>query len=79
MTVHTNQETRRCTFTVCDQGFDVAAEDLTITTDEGLRMSVIWVDGYKVPITEDEADTLTVAGAVDGRRHLMVTEPGSVI
>ncbi|UVJ42293.1 DUF3203 family protein [Pseudomonas sp. LS1212] len=79
MYVHTNQETRRCTFTVDDQRFDVAAADLTVTTDEALRMSVVEVNGKKVPITEDEADTLTVAGAVDGRKHLKASVPGSVI
>jgi hypothetical protein len=35
--------------------------------------------GERVPITEQEADALTVAGAVDGRRHLKASEPGSVI
>jgi len=35
--------------------------------------------GQRVPITEAEADALTVAGAVDSRRHLKASTPGSVI
>jgi len=37
------------------------------------------LDGQRVYITEAEADALTVAGAVDGRRHLKVTDSDSVI
>ncbi|EJM62295.1 Protein of unknown function (DUF3203) [Pseudomonas sp. GM49] len=38
------------------------------------------IEGRRIHITltEAEADVLTVAGAVDGRRHLKVTESDSV-
>ncbi|EJT85508.1 hypothetical protein PPS11_08215 [Pseudomonas putida S11] len=42
-------------------------------------MSVALLAGQRVPITEAEADALTVAGAVDSRRHLKASTPGSVI
>ncbi|WP_370656553.1 DUF3203 family protein [Klebsiella pneumoniae] len=37
------------------------------------------MDADRVYITEQEADALTVAGAIDGRQHKKVTEPGSAI
>jgi hypothetical protein len=53
--------------------------EIEIVTDEQLRMSVAILAGERVPITEAEADALTVAGAVDSRRHLKASVPGSVI
>ncbi|PWB31837.1 DUF3203 domain-containing protein [Pseudomonas sp. SDI] len=55
------------------------AKNLRVVTDEALRMSIAELDGQRLPITEAEADALTVAGAVDGRRHLKASEPGSII
>ncbi|MNP86232.1 hypothetical protein D3C76_1863420 [compost metagenome] len=55
------------------------ASTITIVTDEALRMSVAQLGGERMPITEQEADALTVAGAVDGRKHLKASVPGSVI
>jgi hypothetical protein len=42
-------------------------------------MSAVELNGGRVYITEAEADALTVAGAVDGCKHLKVTDSGSVI
>ncbi|WP_288754112.1 DUF3203 family protein, partial [uncultured Pseudomonas sp.] len=44
-----------------------------------MRMSVAVLAEMRTPITELEADALTVAGAVDSRRHLKSTAPGSII
>ncbi|MEO6678438.1 MAG: DUF3203 family protein, partial [Pseudomonas sp.] len=41
--------------------------------------SAVELDHERVYITEPEADALTVAGAIDGRKHLKATDSGSVI
>ncbi|EUB74920.1 Protein of unknown function DUF3203 [Pseudomonas sp. GM41(2012)] len=53
--------------------------DVTIITDPEKAMSAVELDDRRFYITEAEADALTVAGAVDGRRHLKATDSGSVI
>ncbi|NUU39323.1 DUF3203 family protein [Pseudomonas sp. C2B4] len=53
--------------------------DVTIITDADKAMSAVDLDGRRIYITEAEADALTVAGAVDGRRHLKATDSDSVI
>jgi alkylation response protein AidB-like acyl-CoA dehydrogenase len=53
--------------------------DVKIITDEMKAMSAVDLNGQRVFITEAEADALTVAGAVDGRRHLKATDSDSVI
>jgi hypothetical protein len=55
------------------------ATELTVITDPEKAMSAVELNGGRVYITEAEADALTVAGAVDGRRHLKATDRGSVI
>jgi hypothetical protein len=53
--------------------------DVTIITDPEKAMSAVELNDRRFYITEAEADALTVAGAVDGRRHLKATDSGSVI
>ena len=36
------------------------------------------IEGRRIYLTEADADALTVAGAVDGRRHLKATESDSL-
>ncbi|MDD2061146.1 DUF3203 family protein [Pseudomonas sp. GD03860] len=79
MPIEIDPTNQRCTLIGDDLHIQGAAADVTVLTDEQLRMSVAELGGERVPITEAEADALTVAGAVDGRRHLKTTEPGSVI
>ena len=55
------------------------ASELTIITDPDKAMSVVELNGDRVYITEAEADALTVAGAVDERKHLKATDSGSAI
>ncbi|KKA10149.1 hypothetical protein VP02_02080 [Pseudomonas ogarae] len=55
------------------------ASELTIITDPDKAMSIVELNGDRVYITEAEADALTVAGAVDGRKHLKATDSGSAI
>ncbi|MGF6330401.1 hypothetical protein ABH909_003279 [Pseudomonas sp. BS3782 TE3695] len=53
--------------------------DVTIITDGEKSMSAVDLNGQRIYITEAEADALTVAGAVDERRHLKATDSDSVI
>ncbi|WP_367599541.1 DUF3203 family protein [Pseudomonas fulva] len=79
MPVEIDAQTQRCTLINDQQRLEGAARDVEIMTDEQIRMSVAVLAGMRTPITEIEADALTVAGAVDSRRHLKSTAPGSII
>lgn len=79
MPIEVDPTTRRCTLIGDELRLDGAGPDIEIVTDEQLRMSVAILAGQRLPITEAEADALTVAGAVDSRRHLKSSAPGSVI
>ncbi|KIY37871.1 MULTISPECIES: DUF3203 family protein [Pseudomonas] len=79
MPVEIDEATRRCTLIGEDLRIEGDGPAIEIITDEQLRMSVALLAGQRVPITEAEADALTVAGAVDSRRHLKASAPGSVI
>ncbi len=79
MPIEINETTKRCTLIADDLNIEGAASEVQVLTDEDLRMSVAELAGKRVPITEAEADALTVAGAVDGRRHLKSSAPGSII
>ncbi|NLA01597.1 DUF3203 family protein [Rhodococcus hoagii] len=79
MPVEIDTRTHRCTLINDQRRLEGAACDVEIMTDEQMRMSVAVLAGMRTPITEIEADALTVAGAVDSRRHLKSTAPGSII
>ncbi|MGE7993624.1 DUF3203 family protein [Pseudomonas sp. NPDC089554] len=79
MPVEIDESTGRCIITGQDLHLEALGPEVEIITDEQMRMSVALVQGARVPITESEADALTVAGAVDSRRHLKSSVPGSVI
>lgn len=79
MPVEIDTTTQQCTLIADRRRYSGLATDVHIITDETLRMSVAILDDNRVPITEHEADALTVAGAVDGRKHLKATSGGSVI
>ncbi|WP_223525503.1 DUF3203 family protein [Pseudomonas sp. A-B-26] len=77
MTVRIENQT--CFF-ILENGEEIRlCPDVTIITDSDKAMSAVDLNGQRVYITEAEADALTVAGAVDGRRHLKVTDSDSVI
>jgi len=79
MPIRIDETTQRCTLIGDDLNVEGDAREVQVLTDEHLRMSVAELAGKRVPITETEADALTVAGAVDGRRHLKSSAPGSII
>lgn len=74
-------EKQMCYFKVNEDGQEqrLAATDVTVSTDIAKAMSYVDLGTGRVYITEQEADALTVAGAVDGRQHKKVTEAGSAI
>jgi NAD kinase len=74
-------ENQTCYFKVNEDGQEhsLQAADVTVSTDIPKAMSYVQLDADRVYITEQEADALTVAGAIDGRQHKRVTEPGSAI
>ncbi|MEO8642054.1 DUF3203 family protein [Pseudomonas sp.] len=77
MTVRIENQT--CFF-ITENGEEIRqCPDVTIITDSEKAMSAVELDGQRVYITEAEADELTVAGAVDGRKHLKATDSDSVI
>ena len=77
MTVRIDNQT--CFFTT-ENGQQIRlCPDVTIVTDERKAMSAVDIEGQRIYITEAEADALTVAGAVDGRRHLKASDSDSVI
>ena len=78
MPIRIDETTQRCTLIGDDLNVEGNASEVQVLTDEQLRMSVAELAGKRVPITESEADALTVAGAVDGRRHLKSSAPGSI-
>ncbi|CAG8863655.1 hypothetical protein PS627_00593 [Pseudomonas fluorescens] len=79
MPVEVDETRQRCTLIGDKIRIEGTGPEVEIFTDEQLRMSVAVLAGERFPITEAEADALTVAGAVDSRKHLKASEPGSVI
>jgi len=77
MTVRIENET--CFFITANGEEIRLCPDVTIITDPEKAMSAVELNGQRFYITEAEADALTVAGAVDGRRHLKATDSDSVI
>ncbi|VVO41882.1 DUF3203 family protein [Pseudomonas fluorescens] len=77
MTVRIENQT--CFFDTDEVQEQRPAAEVTVITDPQVSMSAVELNGGRVYITEAEADALTVAGAVDGRRHLKASERGSVI
>ena len=74
-------ENHLCYFTLDDNGQEqsLPATRVTILTDNDKAMSYVDLAGERIYITEAEADALTVEGATDGRNHVKVQAPGSVI
>ncbi|EPJ80654.1 MULTISPECIES: DUF3203 family protein [Pseudomonas] len=72
-------DNQTCHFETANGTEQRPASELTIITDPDKAMSVVELNGDRVYITEAEADALTVAGAVDGRKHLKASESGSAI
>jgi hypothetical protein len=65
-----------CTAVVDGTRYSSPVIDVVITTNDTTHMSEADIGGMKVPITEAEADALTVYKAKDLRHHTIGVEPG---
>ncbi|AYG08163.1 DUF3203 family protein [Pseudomonas fluorescens] len=74
-------ENQTCYFKTDDNGEEQRCSvlEVTVITDSDKSMSAVEIDGQRIYITEAEADALTVAGAIDGRKHLKASTGDSVI
>ncbi|MFL1504882.1 DUF3203 family protein [Pseudomonas sp. O64] len=74
-------DNQTCYFKVDENGQErsLPAPEIEVLTDSLKSMSFVVVEGERIYITEAQADALTVAGAVDGRKHLKATDSDSVI
>ncbi|AIG01336.1 Protein of uncharacterised function (DUF3203) [Pseudomonas fluorescens] len=74
-------ENQTCYFKIDDSGEEQSRSVLQVKviTDSDKAMSAVEIDGQRIYITEAEADALTVAGAIDGRKHLKASTGDSVI
>ncbi len=67
---------QHCSAVVNGTTYRSAVIDVVITTNDATHMSEADIGGKKVPITEAEADALTVYKAKDLRHHTIGVEPG---
>jgi len=58
-----------CFALIDDVRYQSPVSDVVIITNDATHMSEAQIQGKSVPITEAEADTLTVHGAQDKRHH----------
>jgi hypothetical protein len=79
MPVHIDPSNQSCTLDAEGIHERGPASAVRVVTDSAKRMSMAELNGRRVPITEAEADALTVAGAEDARHHLRATDGDSVI
>jgi hypothetical protein len=67
---------QNCTAVIDGVEHRSAVINVVITTNDNTRMSEANIGGQQVPITEAEADALTVYHAKDKRHHTIGIEPG---
>lgn len=76
MPLEFNSDHTTCTAVVDGTPYSSPITDVVITTNDATHMSEANIRGQKVPITEAEADALTVYLAQDQRHHTVGVEPG---
>ncbi|AHF67637.1 MULTISPECIES: DUF3203 family protein [Pseudomonas] len=69
MTLEFDSAHQSCSVTFHDRILRSLVADVIITTNDATHMSEALIDGQHVPITEADADALTVQGAQDKRHH----------
>jgi hypothetical protein len=72
----TNQH---CSTLYKDVPYNSPVSEITVITNDATRMSEAQFGSESVPITEDEANTLTVYGAADKRHHTVERPEGKTI
>jgi len=76
MTLQFDSTYAHCSAVVDGTIYHSAVVDVVITTNDATHMSEADIGGGKVPVTEAEADALTVYKAKDLRHHTLGSEPG---
>ncbi|OQR36878.1 hypothetical protein BWR59_04225 [Pseudomonas sp. Bc-h] len=76
MPLEFDSSNQHCAAVVDGTTYRSAVIDVVITTNDATHMSQADIGGKKVPITEAEADALTVYKAKDLRHHTIGVEPG---
>ncbi|MDY7560109.1 DUF3203 family protein [Pseudomonas sp. 10B1] len=61
-----------CSAVIEEVRYESPIIEVVIITNDATHMSEAQIDGQSVSITEDEADSLTVLGALDKRHHTVV-------
>lgn len=69
MPVEIDPDHKTCSATLNDVVLSGLIAEVVISTNDQTHMSEALIDGTGVPITEAEADALTVHGAEDQRHH----------
>jgi hypothetical protein len=68
-----------CSTLYKDVSYRSPISEITVITNDATRMSEALFGGKGVPITEDEANALTVYGAADKRHHTIEHAEGKTI
>lgn len=68
-----------CSTLYQDVSYHSRVSEMTVVTNDATHMSEVLFGSKRVPITEDEADTLTVHGALDKRHHTVERTEGKAI
>lgn len=72
MSLEFDSNHEHCSALIDDVRYQSRVNNVVITTNDTTHMSEAQVGGKNVPITEEEADALTVYGAQDKRHHTVV-------
>lgn len=76
MPLEFDSNNKHCTAVVDGVSYNSAVADVDIRTNDITHMSEALIGGHSVPITEAEADALTVYKARDLRHHTVGVESG---
>lgn len=76
MPLEFDNNNERCTAVVDGTSYSSAVTDVVITTNDKTHMSEAQIGEKIIPVTEAEADALTVYKAKDLRHHTIGVEPG---
>jgi hypothetical protein len=74
VTVEIDPEKATCALTVQGLRYERPIGELRVTTDPDARMSLTAIDGMPVYLSEDQAEQLIAAGAIDERFNLIVDD-----
>lgn len=74
-----DETNKHCSTLYKDVPYNSRVSAITVITNDATRMSEALFGNKAVPITEDEANALTVYGAADKRHHTVERPEGKTI